>query len=610
MGVFSLTEFWKFCNSLRIDTKERGSVILGRTFMGSQRRLINEIAKGLENGIHEFVTLKARQLGISTASLALDLYWAGKYRGISGALVVHDEPARDQFRTTLEMYYQSLPPGMKRKIRQHNRNQLVFEHGTRFQYKVAGTKTKSAGTLGRSSALTFLHATEVAFWGDPAGIDSLVATLAQENPIRFYHWETTANGFNHFYDMWDSAKESITKKAIFIGFWANEMYSAKRDTDVFKAYWGANGRMTSDERTMVKEIKQLYEYDITEEQLAWYRWYLKEKADGSEIQMWQEMPHTEYAAFVASGSQFFTARSIGDAYRRMQKEPAPKYYRFNLGMDFSDTEIMAVHGKIATLKVWAEPEKGAQYVLGADPAYGSSEESDRYAISVWRCYADKIEQVAEFCTAEMSTANFAWIMVYLAAAYDPCTWNLEINGPGTSVLTELQNMSKSRSIGPETMRPAMQNAMKNISSYLYRKYDSLYSAPSAIHTMTTSNVKERYLGAMRDYFERGYLIPHSRDLIDEMKGIIREDGSTPQAGGRNKDDRVIAAGLACIAWNDQVRSRLMAQNATYEKIHQRGTLVVPDQPGVRIVQQLFQHIGFTESLNKPRIEGVRAMVTK
>ena len=606
MSVFDVQQFWRFCNNLRIDTKERGLVTLGRTFMGSQRRLINEIAKGLENGVHEFVTLKARQLGISTASLALDLYWAGKYRGISGALVVHDEPARDQFRTTLELYYQSLPNGLKRRIRQHNRNQLVFDHGTRFQYKVAGTKTKSSGTLGRSSALTFLHATEVAFWGDPAGIDSLVATLAQENPIRFYHWETTANGYNHFSDMWKSAKESVTKKAIFIGFWANEMYAAKKDSDVYEAYWGKAGRMTPDERTMVKEVKSLYEFDITIEQLAWYRWYLKEKADGDDLQMWQEMPHTEYAAFVATGSQFFTARAIGDAYRRMQKEPAPKYFRFNLGMDFADTDLVPCHAKIAHLKIWEHPIEGAQYVLGADPAYGSSEEADRYAISVWRCYADKIEQVAEFCTTEMSTANFAWVMVYLASAYDPCTWNLEINGPGTSVLTELQNLSKSRTLGPATLRPAMQRAMKNISNYLYRKMDSLYSAPSAIHTMTTSNVKERYLGAFKDYFERGYCVPHSRDLLDEMKELRREGGSTPSASSGNHDDRAIAAGLAVIAWNDQVRSRLMMQNQTFAQIQARGTAAPSNDVGSRVVQNMMARVGFTEAIRKPaEIQGQR-----
>jgi hypothetical protein len=520
--------------------------------------------------------------------------------------VVHDEPARDQFRTTLEMYYQSLPNGLKRRIRQHNRNQLVFDHGTRFQYKVAGTKTKSSGTLGRSSALTFLHATEVAYWGDPASIDSLVASLAQENPIRFYHWETTANGFNHFSTMWANAKDSVTKKAIFIGFWANEGYSVKRDSDIYRAYWGTAGRMTPDERTMVKEVKSLYDYEITLEQLAWYRWYLKEKADGDELQMWQEMPHTEFAAFVATGSLFFTSRAIGEAYRRMQKEAAPKYFRFNLGMDFADTELAPSHARIAHLKIWQHPVEGAQYVLGADPAYGSSEEADKYAISVWRCYADKIEQVAEFCTTEMSTANFAWVMVYLAAAYDPCTWNLEINGPGTSVLTELQNLSKSRVLGPSTLRPAMQNAMRNISNYLYRKYDAIYSAPSAIHTMTTANVKERYLGALKDYFERGMAVVHSRDLIDEMKELRREGGSTPAAPNGQNDDRVIAAGLAIIAWNDQVRSRLMLQHQTFKAVQERGTAAPSTDVASRVVQNMMARVGFTEALRNPaEIQGQR-----
>jgi len=121
----------------------------------------------------------------------------------------------------------------------------------------------------------------------------------------------TANGFNHFYDMWQDAKDSVTKRCIFIGWWANDFYSAKENTDVYKAYWGRNGKLTPDERTMLKEVKSLYGVDISSEQLAWYRWYMHERCSDDEMKMWQEMPHTEYAAFVATGSHFFSGRTVG-----------------------------------------------------------------------------------------------------------------------------------------------------------------------------------------------------------------------------------------------------------------------------------------------------------
>lgn len=608
--MFSVTEFYKFCNSLRIDTKESGSVILGRTFMQSQRRLINEIAKGLESGIHEFVTLKARQLGISTASLALDLYIAGKYAGVSGALVTHDEPSREQFRTTLEMYYESLPRSLKRPIKQHNRNQLVFRHGTRFQYKVAGTKKKTkGGTLGRSSALTFLHATECAFWGDPDDIDSLVATMAQTNPIRFYHWETTANGFNHFYDIWQDAKDSVTKRAIFIGWWCNDFYRAKADSDVFKAYWGRTGKLTPEERTMVIEVKKLYGVDINAEQMAWYRWYLHEKCSDDELVMWQEMPHTEYAAFVATGSHFFSGRKIGDAYRAAHDMPDPECYRFHIGMEFADTAIYAVDSKIATLKVWEKAVDGGDYVLGADPAYGSSGEADAHAICVYRAFADKLVQVAEFRQVDMSTAAFAWVIIYLAAYYEPCLVNLEINGPGQAVLSELQNMVKNRYIGPKELRDPINRAMMKMQQYLYRRFDSIYNAPSAIHTITTEREKERYLGSFKDYFERGYVLLRSTALIDEMKNTERVDGGAPEANSRSKDDRVIAAGLGLIAWNDQMRSRLMTQNKTYAAV-QEGRLAAPDSIGGKLVQEMMLKAGFTHKVKEAPHRGTGAVIPK
>ena len=51
------------------------------------------------------------------------------------------------------------------------------------------------------------------------------------------------------------------------------------------------------------------------------------------------------------------------------------------------------------------------------------------------------------------------------------------------------------------------------------------------------------------------------DLLDEMKSIVRDGGSI-EAFGRGKDDRVIATGLACVAFAEQVHPRLVQQRLT------------------------------------------------
>lgn len=608
MSDFNLEHFYQYCNQLRIDTKEVGQVYLGRHLMGSQKYFFEGVAKALEEGVREIVVLKARQLGISTACLALDLYWLGKYNAITGALITQDEPSREKFRTTLEMYYQSLPKTLKRPVKGGgfgNRNQLVFMNRSRLEYKVAGTKTKSSGTLGRSSALAFMHATEVAFWGNVEDIDSLQAVLAQQNPNRLYIWESTANSFNHYWDQWESAKEAVTQRAIFIGWWTNEFYRAARHTDVYLKYWGGAGVRTRDERTMCKEVKTLYGYEIDAEQLAWYRWYKIEKCDDNELTMWQEMPGTEYQAFVSTGTQFFTSQAIGDAYRSLHKQGAPRCCRFQIGARFADTTIIVTPPKSAQLRIWELPVDGAFYVLGADPAYGSSETADSFCLSVWRCYADQIDQVAEFRTPDFGTDAFAWAMVYLAGWYRPCTWNLEINGPGQVVLAALQALSRERTFGDVAARPMLQDALKQVSTYLFTRYDTLYRQPSGIHTYSSFQYKERYLGLFKDYFQRNMATVRSRELLNEMKMMKRQDGGTPEASGREKDDRVIAAALAIVAWHDQVKTKLMISNITAQRSKDKVITRVPDHVANRVVADLFRKIGYTNE-EKPRIPGVTA----
>jgi hypothetical protein len=567
--AFDLKSFYRFCNALRIDTKEQGEIILGRSLMGTQTLLIDEIAKGMENGVRNFVTLKCRQIGISTISLAFDLFWLFKYRGLSGALVTHDEPARDQFRVTLDMYYDGLPETYKRRRLINNRNAMVFANKSRLQFRVAGVRTSGGGALGRSAALPFLHATEMSSWGDPKGLASLQGSLAEGNPYRFYHWESTARGFNHYYDQWCEAKKATTQSAIFISWWANSFYRCERHSDIWKVYWGLKGRVTADEREWVREVKSLYDVEIDDAQMAWWRWKMVESI-GDEQEMMQEFPPTENHAFIATGSQFFTASSISDGYKKERNFERPEYYRVQVGAHFSNTVLHGSTEKLATLRIWEQPALKGMYVLGADPAYGSSEWADRFCISVWRCYSDKLVQVAEFVDPDMATYSFAWVMAYLAGAYEPCLVNLEINGPGQGVLSELQNMKRSFvAAGRDTAAGhdarLLQNVTRNIGTYLYRRLDS-FNSGAFMHTLMGHELKERMLNTFRDYYERGFIAVKSRGLLDEMKSIERVGGAAPAAPSRAKDDRVIAAALACLAWNDQQRTKLIMQNATYQLV--------------------------------------------
>jgi len=95
---FDAARFEHFCSKLIIDSKELGRIPL--TFMGSQRYAIEQISQGLNSGIHEFVILKGRQMGISTVMLALDMYWLFKNPGLQGAVVTDNDENRELVRSS------------------------------------------------------------------------------------------------------------------------------------------------------------------------------------------------------------------------------------------------------------------------------------------------------------------------------------------------------------------------------------------------------------------------------------------------------------------------------------------------------------------------------
>ena len=555
---FNLKQFYKFCQQLKIESKEQGMITLGNTLLGSQTYVMDEVAKGLDEGIHFFIVLKGRQLGITTISLAMDLYWHFLHGGMQGTLTTDTEENREQFRSTLQMYMDGLPKEYKIPLLSHNRNQLVLKNRSRLFYQVAGLRAK--GSLGRGKGITFLHGTETSSWGDEEGLASLLASLAENNPLRYYLFESTARGFNMFHDMWTTAKKAKTQKAIFCGWWRNQFYTADPNSSIYKVYW--DGKLNSEEKEWTREIKKIYGVEINSRQIAWWRWKMHEGLKDESL-MYQEFPPTEDYAFIMSGTSFFSTARCTDAAKDAKKK-IPDMYRFVFGSNFEDTQLVQSTERLATLLIWEEPKPNGYYCIGADPAYGSSDWADRFCIQVYRCYADGMDQVAEFATAELNTYQFAWVICYLAGLYKNSVLNLEIQGGGQAVINEMRNLKRLATAMPGGYGRALTDVLSHMQYYLWRRNDSLGGISNSLGWLTTSQTKERMLNYFKDYFERGMLRVSSMELLDEMKSITR-DGSQIAAYGRGKDDRVMATGLACAAYAEQMQPRLIQGRLTRER---------------------------------------------
>jgi len=580
---FNKDLFYKFCSELKIETKEQGLRKMNN-LLGTQTYVMDEIAKGLQDDIHFFVILKGRQLGITTISLALDLYWHFTHPGLQGTLTTDTEENRDMFRSTLSMYMEGLPKEYRIPLLAHNRNQLSLKNRSRLFYQVAGLRAK--GSLGRGKAITYLHGTETSSWGDEEGLASLLASLAETNKDRLYIFESTARGFNMFHDMYTTAKKARTQRAIFCGWWRNELYAADPDSSVYKVYW--DGKLTPEEKEWTKDIKKLYDVEINSRQMAWWRWKMFEGIKDDSL-MYQEFPPTEDYAFVMTGTSFFSNSRCTDAFKKA-KSKSYDSYRYIFGANFPDTEVIKSTERLATLKVWEEPVDTAYYVIGADPAYGSSDWADRFCIQIYRVYADGLDQVASFATSEMNTYQFAWVIAHLAGAYKNSTLNLEVNGPGQAVINELRNLKRQATSLGGAMGAELMNVYGSMQNYIWRRNDTLGGVSNSIGWLTTAATKERMLTYMKDYFERNMMNIYDIDTIDEMKTVVRDGGSI-EATGRNKDDRVIASALACAAFAEQVQPRLIAQKIT-RAISEVQENYTPEELGVgRNVSDYLKKIG-------------------
>jgi hypothetical protein len=580
---FNLKQFYAFCSQLRIETKEQGLKRMD-VLLGTQTYVMDEIAKGLQEDKHFFVILKGRQLGITTISLALDLYWHFINPGLQGTLTTDTEENRDMFRSTLGMYLDGLPKEYKIPMVAHNRNQLSLKNRSRLFYQVAGLRAK--GSLGRGKAITYLHGTETSSWGDEEGLASLLASLAETNPNRMYIFESTARGFNMFHDMYTTAKKARTQKAIFCGWWRNQFYSVDPESSIYKVYW--DGKLTPEEKEWVRDIKKLYNVEINSRQMAWWRWKMAEGIK-DEALMYQEFPPTEDYAFVMTGTSFFSNSRCTDAAKQSKKK-VPDTYRYVFGQLFQDTEVLKSTERLSTLYVWEEPVPNGYYVIGADPAYGSSDWKDRFCIQVFRCYADGLDQVAEFATSEMNTYQFAWVIAHLAGAYKNAILNLEINGPGQAVYNELANLRRQASATTGPVGRGLMDVLGSMQNYIWRRNDSLSGPSNSKGWMTTASTKERMLTYMKDFFERGMMTINSMECLDEMKTIVR-DGGTIHAPGRAKDDRVIASALATVAYAEQLQPRLIMAKETRD-INKAKEDFTPEQLAMgRNVSDYLKRIG-------------------
>lgn len=577
---FPMRRFRQFLKELKVQTKDYGLQRMDR-LLGTQEYFLAEIAAGMEKGQTTFVVLKARQLGMTTICAALDLFWMMEYAGLSAALGAHSDLLRDQFRATMDNFLVHLPPTHKIRKKAHNRGMLILENGSQMSYLVAGTREKASAGLGRGGAYNFQHCTEVAYWGSEGDVQELEATMSTHYPHRLQIYESTANGFNFYQRMWEDARASSVIGTIFVGWWRNQLYAFDKDHQYYKIFI-EQGPLSVLEKKRIRYVKEQYDYDITLEQIAWYRWQLEAKQGGDQMKMDELFPWTSEDAFVASGSRFFTNESLTDAMRNARKQPFQPF-RYLLGEVWSETGVVDASRSRGRedLRIWEHPDPLGVYAIGCDPAYGSSETADRHCVSVYRTFADRIIQVAEFASSIVATYHCAWVLMHLSGYYRNVMVNLEVSGPGAAVFQEMRHLQRQTALvdlKAGEQAKDIRSCLTQMQYYLYSRPDSMRGDLCYQWKMNHDN-KHMMMTSFRDSLQLSRIVVNSMLALEECKSMVYEDGSI-MAEGRKKDDRVIASALAHEAWRRWQQPMLQARGATFKAVMEaqkmRETSVVSD----------------------------------
>jgi hypothetical protein len=414
--------------------------------------------------------------------------------------------------------------------------------------------------MGRAGSFNFLLADEVAFWGTPDDIKQFEATLSFRNPHRLSLWASTANGMNHFWEMCEQARDSVSSRLIFIGWYRHQGYRFARGSSIYDAFMpgGDAAPITRLEERRVREVQKLYGVEISREQLAWYRWYLREKCGDDQNMMDQEHPFVPDDAFIASGSKYFSTTALTVAMKRARTVPFLPF-RYSIGDSWHETELISGTAKNYDLRIWEEPQDNGRYVIGCDPAFGSSDLADRSVISVWRCFADRCSQVAEFASNQFGTHVCAWVVAHLAGYYRDALVVLEISGPGQDVKNELERLKSmmANNIGAESA------VLENMRAFIYRRTDSM-GASGSWHLKMNYDLKWLVCSELKTAFETKTAIVNSLAMLEEMKTLQIKDGSL-NAAPHKKDDRVIAGCYAIHGWKLNLQQEMAAEGRTLER---------------------------------------------
>jgi len=359
----------------------------------SQQKLLN-IVEGWEKKYPDdktrptlyVIILKARRQGFSTCTEALFFTRLIREKHKTGMIISFDDDSATNISDMSNIFYQYLPQELKPERRPAHGKGLFLENN-KFDSRIPISDTNNPGlqskflidtarnmNAGSSYNIHYLHLSELAKY--PGDVKVMMTSILQAVPSfnSIVIVESTALGFNYFKDLWD---DSISGKndyiPLFIPWFEDE-----------GSHMPYDGFVLTEEEEKIKAL-----YNLSNAQLQWRRWAIKNKCGGDIGQYRQEYPASPEEAFLSTGKPVFDNESVNNRLQNLKKiyETIPyiqcrlKYTYDASVRKIKDDTIKLIPDKAGNVRLYEMPKHGYPYVIGGDIAEGGADYSSGQCIN-------------------------------------------------------------------------------------------------------------------------------------------------------------------------------------------------------------------------------------
>ena len=192
------------------------------------------------------------------------------------------------------------------------------------------------------------------------------------------------------------------------------------------------------------------------------------------------------------------------------------------------------------LQLWDHPLNRREYVIGADVAEGR--QRDRGSVGRRKMnYVDSRPDYSAAVVLELETGlhvgtwhgylppdEFAVVLAALGMHFNEALLVVELNGPGLAVVTRLA----------ETLRYPNLYRTKTFNVYSQDPWRPQFG------WQTTPANRHLLINRIHEVLNTRSLFTRDKQLVSELRTVEFDDAGTPRSKGKNKDDRVLAFGMA------------------------------------------------------------------